>query len=72
MKNAQETIVEVFWHENKNLNEINGLNAGNKCRGFGNKCRRNDHWSCTIHLANIMPELNNQQKRSMVHSTTDC
>lgn len=39
MKNAQETNVEVFWHENKNLNEINMLNAGNKCRGFGNKCR---------------------------------
>ena len=39
MNIAQAINVEAFWHGIKNLNEINMLNAGNKCRGFGNKCR---------------------------------
>lgn len=39
-----------FGMKTKNLNEINMLNAGNKCRAFGNKCRAISGMDAPNHL----------------------
>lgn len=45
MKIAQETNVELNSTKTKNLNEINTLDIGQKCRGFGKNRRMTERYS---------------------------
>ena len=45
MKFAQAINVELNSTKTKNLNEINTLDIGQKCRGFGKNCRMTERYS---------------------------